>query len=78
MIPAIIPCWQVLDAKSDILDVLGRELVPVQRIYCQNIQAGLQRVCGVKAGLLNGRQDLLVGLRDLVPSLGGIDVHPEA
>lgn len=29
MVPAIVPRWQVLDAKSDVLDILDRELVPV-------------------------------------------------
>ena len=78
MVPAIAPSRQALDAKPHVLDVLSRELVPVQRVNGQDEQTGPRRVCGVEARLLDGRQDLLVGLGNLVPSLWRVDVNPEA
>lgn len=78
VVPAVVPRGQVLDSESDILDKLGRELVPVQRVHGQDKQTGLRRVPGVKARFLDGGHNLLVGLGDLVPSLGWVDVNPKA
>lgn len=79
VVPAVVPRGQALDSGPDVLDILSGELVPVQRVHCQDKETGLRGVSGVKPRLFDGGQDLLVGLGDLTPgSVGGVNVNPEA
>lgn len=62
VVPPVIPQVQVLNLSFEVVDVLWRQLVSVQRVKVQYKEASLSRVRSVESGALNGGQDVLVAI----------------
>lgn len=78
MISPVVPQVEALHFGAEVVHVLRGELVPVQRVQAEHEETRLAGVGGVEAGALDGRQDVLVALGDLLPLLLRVHVDLEA
>lgn len=73
-----IPQRKTLNFCSQIVHILRRELVPVQRVQTQDEETSLCWVMRIEPGPLDGGQNVLITLGYLLSLLLGVDVNFKA